>query len=127
MSELRSGAFISFDPEIVKDREVRFATHVGEAPTEVEALTLDPKIGRPWDLVGMLISDGLWTYMFTRPRPRQGSAPLCSWMDLRGALAEAFLAGALSRHRHGLPEEVLTIVRTEAAAYADKNHKAVGQ
>jgi hypothetical protein len=126
-----SSTFIGFDPDLVKDREVLFAAHAGEVNGLTSLGSPDPQsrgFGRPWDLVGMLVgSDGCSTYMFTRPRPHQVSAPLCSWMDLRGALAEAFLAGALSRHRKGLPEEVLTIVRSEAASYADKNHKAVGQ
>jgi hypothetical protein len=126
-----SAALVQFDPELVRGREVRFVTHVGEVPHEVEALTLFGADARPWDLVGLLVlSEGTWVSMFSRPRlsPNVRGTKDVTWMDLRGALAEAFLAGALSRHRKkALPEEVLSIVRSEAAEYADTNHRAVGQ
>lgn len=131
---MTSAALVQFDPELVRDRELRFVSlAMGASSASVieswTALPAPPNERRPWDLAAILVVDeGGWVAIFSRPRGAnvRGTKDI-TWMDLRGALAEAFLAGALSRHRKGLPEGVLSIVRSEAAEYADKNHRAVGQ
>ncbi len=130
---MTSAALVQFDPALVRDRELRFVSLAmgASSASVIESWTAlpPPNERRPWDLAALLVVDeGGWVAIFSRPRGAnvRGTKDI-TWMDLRGALAEAFLAGALSRHRKGLPEGVLSIVRSEAAVYADKNHRAVGQ
>jgi hypothetical protein len=127
-----AAALVQFDPELVRDREVHFLSFpLGERIfSEIEAWTSSGGRYRAWDVAGIVVLEDAWVAIFTRPRlsPNVRGTKDITWMDLRGALAEAFLAGALSRHRKkALPEEALSIVRSEAAEYADKNHRAVGE
>lgn len=130
---MTAAALVQFDPELVRDREVRFVSLAlnGASVSQIESWTVGSAGERAWDLVGLVVEDwGGGMAMLSRPRlsPNVRGTKDITWMDLRGALAEAYQAGALSRRRQKEGESGdLVLIRREAAEYAEKNHRAVGE
>jgi hypothetical protein len=129
---MTSAALVQFDPELVRDREVRFLSFpLGERIfSEIESWTSSARSAkdRAWDVVGIVVLEDAWVAIFTRPRARR-DAPDCDWSDIREALAHAYYAGALAMvPKQKLDAEGPTIMeklQSRAGEYADKNLKAV--